>query len=421
MSDIERDYLSTLRQGLTDIADQAGTADLYDRSLNASRRLGRRRAILVSAVVVACVLAVAPFVVRTANERHLPMPATSQPAPSPSSSLLAGPLPDPTAGTASAPYYIAVAPGGSAADVYDAATGQSPGRVVAPDEMVNGVDYPTTFTAVAAAGDDRTFMLAARPMVDNPVGSSVWPSVWFFELRLASDGTPGQLVPRSFPYQRLGYDGPWALDLSSMALSADGSELAISTNRLAAVGSDGPADIEVVSLATGATRTWTTSVPVELATLSWAGDTSLAFLCGGAVCLLDTSRPGTKLDATLSHPVISASTAYQGLANMQWPRITPDGSTIYVGMNGPGAGIEALVAFSVRTGRPDHVVIPARDTGGDICTALWSDPAGAHLVAACGWSSLTGTVDDGVFTPGPTLRPAALESMSDSNGDLIAW
>jgi hypothetical protein len=122
---------------------------------------------------------------------------------------------------------------------------------------------------------------------------------------------------------------------------------------------NGPADIEVVSLATGATRTWAFA-PADIGSLSWAGDSTLAYACNG-VCLLDTAGPGNEL--SLSRPLISWSTKYHGLQGLQWPMITPDGSAIYVAMEG-GPGSLGLVEFSARTGRPLRVVIQPRNTDG---------------------------------------------------------
>ena len=110
------------------------------------------------------------------------------------------------------------------------------------------------FTSIAAAGDDRTFVLGVTA---NTNSEKALP-VWLFEIRLAPGGSPGPLQPLSLPRQQQGTVGHWYQSISSIALTADGAKLAIATNRESA-DRNGPADIEVISLATGTTRTWTST------------------------------------------------------------------------------------------------------------------------------------------------------------------
>jgi hypothetical protein len=160
-----------------------------------------------------------------------------------------GRLPVPGSYTA-APYYVAVSSDGSGASVWDALTSKKLGTVAAPDQpSARGRGhYRTVFASIAAACDDRTFVLA----------SNTATPVRFFDLRLAPDGAPGPVRPLSFPRQRQGMVGRWYQNISSIALTADGTRLAIATNRSYG-NTNGPADIEVVSLAAGATRTWTST------------------------------------------------------------------------------------------------------------------------------------------------------------------
>jgi hypothetical protein len=114
--------------------------------------------------------------------------------------------------------------------------------------------------------------------------------VWFFELRLAPDGSPGRLRPLSFPRQQQSFVGHWDQNISSIALSADGAKLAIATNRQYA-NTNGPADIEVVSLATGATRTWT-STPRTSARCPGPGTAPSPILATACACSTP-QRPAT--------------------------------------------------------------------------------------------------------------------------------
>jgi hypothetical protein len=134
------------------------------------------------------------------------------------------------------------------------------------------------------------------------------------------------------------------------------------------------------------------------------------------VCLLDTTAPGHRLST--SRPLISWSTTYHGLQGLQWPMITPDGSAIYVAMGGE----TALVEFSARTGRPLRIVIPPPANSSAFCGTMWSDRSGQHLIAACPWAALTGTIDNGRFTAGRNLPPASPGDISNgAGGNLIAW
>jgi hypothetical protein len=290
------------------------------------------------------------------------------------------------------------------------------GSVRAPVESsATGQRYPTVFTVVAA-GSGRTFVLGAtvpdNTTIDMPAG--------LFELQLAADGSPGPLEPLTFVRLHQGLIGRWIRAIASVALTADGSELAIATNSYADYAEiGGPSTIEVVSLDTGSTRTWTAG-PQDLSSLSWAGDSTLAFTCGAqgpGVCLLNTAGPGGRIDT--SHPLIPSSLTYHGLATPIWPIITPNGSDIYAALQaGTTVG---LVEFSARTGRPLRLAIPAQPNDGGYCGTLWSDPPGQHLTASCPWGSLTGTISHGIFTRGRNLPPAPPSPQNGSGTSLIAW
>jgi hypothetical protein len=375
------------------------------------RRARRRTARVAASCVTAVAVLAAGGILATREIGGRQAPAASRQVLSAPPRL--GQLPAPDAGAGAAPYYVAVSSDGSSAGVWDAATGKKLGTIAAPTEPSGrGSRYSTIFTSIAAAGDDRTFVLGATASTNSEKALPVW----LFEIRLAPGGSPGPLQPLAFPRQQQGTVGHWYQGISSIALTADGSKLAIATNRESG-DQNGPADIEVISLATGTTRTWT-STPQDISSLSWAGNSALAYACDG-VCLLDTTAPGHELSQ--SRLLIPWSTQYHGLQGLQWPMITPDGSAIYVAMeNSPGS--LGLVEFSARTGRPLRVVIQPQNTDGAFCGTLWSDPSGQHLTAACTWEAHTGTVDNGRFTPGRNLPPQTPGTdTSGAGGDLIAW
>jgi hypothetical protein len=326
-----------------------------------------------------------------------------------------------------APYYVAGLSHDNGAGVYNAVLRTRIALISAPHETSAIGHYATFFAAIAAAGDDRTFVLAA---IANTNSLKAAP-VWLFRIHLTASGMPGPLVPLHVRHEQQGITGHWFENIASMALTSDGTELAIATNR--SYGDrNGPADIEVINLATGATRTWT-STPQDISSLSWAGDHTIAFACDG-VCVLDTAKPGSSLSQ--ARLVIPWKTRYRGMQTEQWPMITPDGSAIYAAMDGGGLG---LVEFSATTGKPLRLVMGPVATDSNFCGVLWSNPAGRHLIATCNWDtpagtpsqpdfgnpvlpSVTGTITDGHFTKGPNLPPRAIEyDESGAGGFVIGW
>jgi hypothetical protein len=169
-----------------------------------------------------------------------------------------------------------------------------------------GVPRPyQVFTWVAAARDDRTFVLAAQRA--RPVGGSssqvagTGPA-GLYRLVLHRSGRPGALQPLPVP--------PVGGNINGFALSPDGSKLAVSTTRTpgAAAGSQ----IRVFTLATGAERSWVLGKDgwvgqdkPDAESLAWAGDNrTLLFKQylgeGGSTAqlrLLDTAAPGGFLAA----------------------------------------------------------------------------------------------------------------------------
>lgn len=317
------------------------------------------------------------------------------------------------------PYYLTVSDSGRIVVVWNSVTGKRVGSVHAPVETsVDGHRYHTVFT-VLAAGSGRTFVLDAtvknNTTIEMPAG--------LFELHLAADGSPGRLDPLTAVRMHQGRIGRWITAITSVALTADGSELAIATSTY-----DGeisrPSKIEVVTLAAGSTRTWTAKVQaVNFSSLSWAGDSTLAFVCdgtsGAAVCVLNTTGQGGHIDN--SHPLIPASLSYHGLGTPIAPMITPNGSDIYAALQW-GSTI-GLVEFSAKTGRPLRLVISAQPSYNGYCGVLWSDPSGQHLTASCTWGRLTGTISHGVFKRGRNLPPAPNSVLQSgySGTSLIAW
>jgi hypothetical protein len=215
------------------------------------------------------------------------------------------PQANPAAAFAVVPRYFVALTGsalpdqGQHAEVVATATGRILGSVTAPAPY-------RVFTWVAAARDDRTFVLGAQRA--RPVGGSSGQvmgvgAVKLYRLVLHPSGRPGVLEPLRLPL----IPGM----VSGFALSPDGSKLAVSTLP-AAVPVAGRPQIQVFTLATGAQRTWAMSgtgwigqgKPVAQS-LAWAGDDRTLlfkqYLGKGGVTaqirLLDTSAAGGSLAA----------------------------------------------------------------------------------------------------------------------------
>jgi hypothetical protein len=298
----------------------------------------------------------------------------------------AGPPPAADASPAAAPYVVTISGGREV--VTDALTGAVAGTAGPPSG---------SFAGVAAAGDDHTFVLAAR-------GGA---SVSFYEQRLGPAGRPGSPV--------LVFTLP-ASSVPAFALSPDASLLAFAM----------PGGIAVVSLATGAGRSWTASGG-EVVGLSWAGDRALALTWAPVsagqirsltVRLLATTAPGTSLMA--SQPLLPVCANSAGLLCLeQDPMGAADGSNVFVAdqFNGTGTVVADVEEFSGRTRR---TVFSAQELSGTpssnaACAVLWTDPAGEQLVIYCGhWI----TVEDG------RARPTAIHvlvSQTEVQDQLLAW
>lgn len=281
---------------------------------------------------------------------------------------------------ASAPFYLEG--GWATVSVIDGFTGQAKTTIAAPRWAGS---FPwvghTTWYPCGAAPDDRTFLLCGTRQ--------------YYELQLGDDGKPQWTsapadIPVAARNSGTGNGDP------EFAVSAD--------RRLAAVATG--TGIMVVSLATGATRSWTIPPADGYATgLSWAGDRYLAFQFwpqprdqdAGGVRLLDTGSAATAALAASRLIITNERKQADGITGVFNPVITPDGSKV-VAAAWTGFLVAELAEFSARTGRLLAVLIPAAHMPGhgSPCQVLWTDSSGAHLIAYCGTA---GVVNGTRFTP----------------------
>ena len=190
----------------------------------------------------------------------------------------------------------------------------------------------TVFTLVAAAGDDRTFVLAAeRRRCPCPVT--------YYRLVLSRSGRPDRLAPLPIPAETPA--------ISSLALSPDGSKLAVS---VPPVPGHRGSRIQVFSLATGARREWVwpaqgtigENLPVGGTPNLWEADNrTLLFEVATRtkaglqwqLRLLDTAAPaGSLLASSTRIPIHGAGVGWQHNSATRTiigiPLITGDGTKL---------------------------------------------------------------------------------------------
>lgn len=284
-------------------------------------------------------------------------------------------------------YYVTVDRAQPVARIYASATGRKLGQVRLP-----GIDENADQGAIAAAADDGTFALA----LGNPQR--------FYRLRLAAGGRSGQVSPLDVPpMTKFQY-------VTGMALSPDGRMLAVSIEHTGR-----PAAVEIVSLATGAVRTWS-SRGGQSWQLSWAGgDRELAFFwaspsgqSAAGLRLLHPASPGHSL---LAAPIILPQQL--GGDQVQSAVITPDGRSVIasvlrarirrVSMNTITGG---LIELPVRASGPPRTLLTlhpqrsAHRVSIGSCAISSVDPSGQHILGGCNqW----GRFDHGKFTELPDV------------------
>ena len=309
--------------------------------------------------------------------------------------------------------------------VKDSITGRTLATVRPPRPYV-------TFTWVTGAEDDRTFVLGAQSTVAS---SQTTAGMFYYAVFNPADNAV-TLRPLALP-ALLASNG-----LAGVALSPDGTKLAVASR-------NGPAQITVYSLPTGAARTWTANVTdfMEFAAnivdlLSWSSTGTLAFGwegTGGSPSgeyLLNTNTPGGSLLADSRDALCLAqsapssllsSSAYYGYLTIDGTKIvTPVARPIPVGQAlpscnataQPGGAVPspqaippataALEEFSAATGQAVSIIDTSRSHGAEADTdVFWSNPSGSVLVVLGSIRSdpkaprVVGVLSGGEFTPFP--------------------
>jgi hypothetical protein len=375
--------------------DQAGRSSPPDLDAAGIFRRGRRRrhrqiAARVASVAAAAGLVAGVVVAGTgspAPTHSAQGPAQAKTGQLPGNTLLdAQVVPKRSAAAASAgqPRYYIVAsdPRLAALEVRSSATG----KVVSTVSPPTACDPKTV--KLAAAGNDRDFVFSCLASAQ---------SIVFYRLQVSSRGIASTLTPLSIPAS-----GGLVND---MALSADGTKLAIAYQ--------GPDAIEMVTMATGAVRTWKTQTnPFHL---TWGdGGREVGFSGYGGLYVLNAGKAGASPhlvlprnvkqdlveDAILSRDgTIIASVSYQSVSHIK------------LNQNSVVGGI---VEISATTGKPLRTLLAmhahySADGGGSeagyaitTCSLGAIDATGHHLLVSC---DQFGRLDYGRFTPLPGPGP----------------
>lgn len=364
-----------LRTQLAELVRPVATAPVPGITL--IRRRARRRGVRRAAAAAAVTAVLAGGIVALVTSL-VPGPGAlpSRPPLSSTPWYLAGPLPAADAAPSVAPFAVTIAFQLSPPPVVvlNAFTGHSLA-------VINSPIPGDGFQGVQAAGDDRTFVLASA----GATGTR------FYQLRLTAAGGVG-LLRQVFALPGNG--------VPAFAVSPDASQIGYATGDR----------ITVVSVGTGAARSWTASGGTAT-DLSWSGDQKLAFVwrgqTGNGVRVLDVPAPGSVgvaggnlLASRLLVPVPDRTTlgSFWSVSNLL---AAAGGSRLFgtVVTGDPGQPRAEVVEFDTRTGLARAVVTPPADESGlgSTCMALWADPAGAQLTAECGALHGTGTIEAGHF------------------------
>jgi hypothetical protein len=367
-------------------------AGIFQRGVRARRRQTSVRAAAagLAAAVTAVVLAL--------NLSAGPGPQVAERPPG--VLLAAAVVSPPPAGAAVAGmprYYVTLDHFRPLAKIRDSATG----KVLSTVPLPRRIDPKQS--QIAAAGDGRGFALSLFS----------FPLTRFYWLRVSADGRSARLTAlNAAPL-------PAGEHADGIAVSPNGNRLAVAIQR----GGGNYGAVKVVSLATGAARTWTTGRPGIPLDVSWADGQRLGFFWVGTTGAapqrysglweLDTGAPG--------HALLSGRRVLPevtGGDTVQDAELTTAGTVIaavtYTGTAHVGRGtvVGGIVELSARTGRPLRTLLAehaayAADTGDPgwyitPCQLAAADRTGNHLLVSC---DRFGRLDRGRFTALPGAAP----------------
>jgi hypothetical protein len=287
----------------------------------------------------------------------------------------------------------------------------------------------STIVAATAAADDRTFVLDEQHWATTVTQG--FEARTFYLFRLGASGRPGPLarLPMTVPKGQL---------LTGLALSPDGSKLAMAIQPDNNKNKPDLTQVRVYTLTTGAMRTWTGDGTIgayadDAPSLSWADDEStLAFDWAAAgpgihlgVWLLDLGARGGNLIADSRQAVSllnqatldqGAPAATAGQPTCPDPILTPDGSAVVCGaiaavnqtVTATGLKRGAVTEFreySAATGKVTRILGHWKfaSVGGLSAEVLWSNASGSVLIGVIptAGDGRVGVISGNTFTPLP--------------------
>ena len=298
--------------------------------------------------------------------------------------------------------------------IRDTATGKITGTV-----KIMTRSFPAS-VAADAAPDGRSFILAIAENAPKD-------EYRFFRLPVSAGGKPGHLT------ELPAYPVPVNAYLAGIALSPDGTRLAVSFSYGLGATNGGPAKymvgaVEVINLVTGTVRTWTAGMQqghwYQPGQPSWAdGNRMISFTWQQAksmsndamtmqgVRLLDTEAPGDNLADTR---MIMPAKAVHGTINSTL--ITPDGRDVLVATSRDSRGTVVVQISEVPTAGSGPVRVLRTETARATATTqgmladsgqvLSLAPGGRYALVQCiqfGWLDL----GSGRFTPLPAYSPTS--------------
>jgi hypothetical protein len=242
---------------------------------------------------------------------------------------------------------------------------------------------------VAAAGNNQDFVL----------GCVTAQKISFYRFQVSSNGLASALTPLSAQVSG-GF-------LNDIALNADGTKLAI--------GLQNPNVLEVVTLATGATRTWTGGSPFDL---TWADHgRELGYFGNAGLYVLNVNGSGRDLHSAR----LILSRLFKAY-DVEEAELSPDGTTVIAAVNynnlsahlNRNSVVGGIIKISATTQEPLATLLAEHaqyslDGGGSEagwyvtnCALGGLDATGHHLLVSC---DRFGRLDRGRFTPIPGPGP----------------
>jgi hypothetical protein len=295
------------------------------------------------------------------------------------------------------------------AAVHSSATGATLSRVVLPR-------FGPAGPSITAAGNNRTFVVTETNM------TSAQSIVWLLRLQVSDSG-------RSIRVTRLPVHVPRTMVVDDVALSPDGTRVAMTAQWDCGTKRCQHEGIRVVDLATGAVTVWSTHVNGAPFNGSWDGNRAVAFEWqpaahgqAAAYRVLRLSGAATADLLLASEPIASPPTE----PNAYVPRalVTPDGKTVITSEVVPvmHGTVARIVELDARTGRLERTLYTvSTNDQSDIldqsCNVLSLGPGGLHPLVDC-FSKLGALIDGQIVS----LPGFPSESSSGISGQqAIAW